>query len=907
MGTRELKVVISGQVDGLKQSIRDVRNEFDGFGSGAKKLSEEFNKEFLIVGGAVAAGFGLAVKSAMDFDAEMSNVQAVSGATGDEMDLLRQAAIDAGAATVFSASQAAQAQSELAKAGVSTADILGGGLTGALDLASAGGLSLGDAAMYAANAMNTFGLSGSDVPRIADTLAAGANKSAAEIDDMGLALQQSGLVADQMGLSLEDTVGVLSLFAQAGMKGSDAGTSLKTALMRLTPQSEEAASMMEELGLQFFNTNGEFIGISASAELLQQKLGGLTQEQQQMALKTIFGADAIRSATLLMDAGAEGVDKWVGAVSDSGYAAELAGTKTDNLKGDLEALRGSIETALIEGGGQATDALRGVTQGLTSVVNGLGEMPAPLQTALLGMGALVGVGSASIGIYGTLAPKIAAFKEALEGMGGIGQSVASNLGKIGLAAGGVTAALGIAAFIYGKQAEAQAAFNAQVDKFTSAMKEAGGATDDFNKSIRQAFSDSKVGEILAKTNADLSIITRGVRESGTALDEWGQSAKASTGYYASGIQEAAQAGDEFAQELFRLVETQQISAKEYNELVGGLDTLNDQVDSASEKYAVNNAMLQGLTDTTGGAAGATDGLTGATKDAGGAFDTTAETIKNAVNALKEWYDQTTSQLSAQIGFEQSLDDITQSVLDNGTSLDINTDAGRKNIQSFIDAKNAAIDWGVEILNATGSTDQATFATLAMADSLAESMRQAGYSEDAVQQYLTTLGLTPDDISTQFNAPGLSGVDATAQHLKQNADNLDGRGVNLSVSASGLGGVSAQFQDLINKVDTLNQKGVGRIQTIIAGGGLPGANLYADGGSVADGWFVTGEQGIEVGYKSGSNVEIFSNGDTRRMLSSGGGGNVYNTVHIHMPAGSDGADVVNAIKRYERDNGTAWRN
>jgi TP901 family phage tail tape measure protein len=373
-----------------------------GLGSGLKEGArglEEVKTEATIAGAALV-GIGVAsVAAAANFDKSMSNVEAVSGATADEMDRLRQAALDAGAATVFSASEAAEAQAELAKAGISTADILSGALTGSLDLAAAGGLGLAEAATIAAQAMNTFGLQGRDVGRIADTLAAGANKSAADVSQLGQALQQSGLVAKQTGLELDDTVGILSAFADRALIGSDAGTSLKTMLQRLTPQSKEAAGAMEALGISAFDASGEFVGLPALAGQLQTALGKLTPEARASALAVIFGSDAVRAANVLYELGAEGVRDYTDAVNDQGAAGRNAAVQLDNLAGDLEALKGSIETALIQAGSGGNDALRALTQTATEAVNRIGALPAPV----------LGVGTAAITAAGgflLLAPRV---------------------------------------------------------------------------------------------------------------------------------------------------------------------------------------------------------------------------------------------------------------------------------------------------------------------------------------------------------------------------------------------------------------------------------------------------------------------------------------------------------------------
>ena len=179
------------------------------------------------VGLVAAVGLGVMVKAAADFDKAMSNVQAATHETAANMDQLREAAIKAGAETSFSASEAAGGIEELAKAGVATSDILAGGLSGALDLAAAGGIDVAEAAETAASAMTQFKLEGTDVTHIADLLAAGAGKAQGSVSDLGAALGQSGLVAAQVGLSIEETAGALAAFASAGLSWQRCGYSFQ--------------------------------------------------------------------------------------------------------------------------------------------------------------------------------------------------------------------------------------------------------------------------------------------------------------------------------------------------------------------------------------------------------------------------------------------------------------------------------------------------------------------------------------------------------------------------------------------------------------------------------------------------------------------------------------------------------
>lgn len=354
----------------ISESARTAGSSIaSGLGSGARTVLGDLGKTAGLTAVAVGGIAAAAVKVSSEFSESMSGVGAVANASAADLDLLRESALEAGAATSFSASEAAQAQGELVKAGVSVSDVLGGALTGSLGLAAAGQLDLAKAAEISAQAMNIFKLGGEDVSHIADVLAAGANKSATDVGQLGDALRQGGLVAAQTGLSMEETVGVLSMFADQALIGSDAGTSLKTMLQRLVPQSANAADMMEQLGLKFFDAQGAFVGIDKVAQQLQDSLGGLSDEQRQAALTTLFGSDAIRGASILMDGGAKSVHEYTDAVNDQGAATRMAAAQLDNLKGDIEEFSGSTETALIRLGDLGDSSLRGFVQSATGFVN----------------------------------------------------------------------------------------------------------------------------------------------------------------------------------------------------------------------------------------------------------------------------------------------------------------------------------------------------------------------------------------------------------------------------------------------------------------------------------------------------------------------------------------------------------
>lgn len=354
-------------------------------------------KSALIASGMTAAGlavaaFGVAaVKMAADFDQQMSTVQANTGATSAQMDQLRAAAIEAGASTVYSASDSADAINDLGKAGMSVTDILTGGLTGALNLAASDGMAVGDAAEYMANALSMFHLKGSQASQVADTLAAGAGKAVGNVSDFGEALNNCGAQANSFGMDVQETTGVLALFAQNGTIGAEAGTQLNSMLMKLAAPSAEASNTMKELGISAYDAQGHFVGMANFAGQLQKAEKGLTDEQRNQANATIFGSYAIKAANYLYEAGESGVNKWTKAVSESGYAAEQAAAKNNNLKGDLENLSGSMESLMISVGEGAQGPLRKMVQGLDTLVDTFSGLPSGAQQTLVVMASLAGV------------------------------------------------------------------------------------------------------------------------------------------------------------------------------------------------------------------------------------------------------------------------------------------------------------------------------------------------------------------------------------------------------------------------------------------------------------------------------------------------------------------------------------
>lgn len=366
----------------------------------------------------IAAGFGMAVKTAADFEQGLSNIKAVSGATGDEMKQLKDLSLRMGADTKFSALEAAKGIEELMKAGVSTKDILNGGLSGALSLATAGDLELADAAEIASTALNAFKADGLNVTKAADLLAGAANASATDVKELKYGLSMVSAVASGVGMSFKDTSTALAVFAQNGLKGSDAGTSLKTMLMNLQPTTDKQIATFTKLGIitkdgsnRFYDAQGNLKGLSDVAGILQTSLANLNPAQRQMALETMFGSDAIRAGNILYKEGASGVDNMFAAMSKV-TAAQVATEKMNNLKGSVEQLKGSLETAGIAIGDKFTPTIKAIADKLTEITNAFMKLDTGTQNSILLSGVVLAAIGPLVWVIGGLAGAMTALATA---------------------------------------------------------------------------------------------------------------------------------------------------------------------------------------------------------------------------------------------------------------------------------------------------------------------------------------------------------------------------------------------------------------------------------------------------------------------------------------------------------------
>lgn len=312
-----------------------------------------------------------AIKVGSDFEAQMSRVKAISGATGEEFDQLRKQAIDLGADTAFSASQAAQGMENLAAAGFETDEIMSA-MPGMLDLAAASGEDLAASADIAASTLRGFGLEASEAGHVADVLAENANRTNSSVAETGEAMKYIAPLARAAGISMEETAAAIGIMANAGIQGSQAGTTLRGALSRLSKPTDIMQQAMDELGVSFYDSEGKMLSLAEQVGMLQSAMEGMTDEQKNNYLVTLYGQEALSGMLTLINEGPDSLSSLTAAYEAcDGSAKAAAETMQDNLKGAVEQLSGSAETLGIVFYDSVAENLKNAAQVATDSVNNI--------------------------------------------------------------------------------------------------------------------------------------------------------------------------------------------------------------------------------------------------------------------------------------------------------------------------------------------------------------------------------------------------------------------------------------------------------------------------------------------------------------------------------------------------------
>ena len=377
----------------------------------------------------------MAVKTAADFDTAMSQVGVVSGATGKDLDALRDKARDMGSKTKFSASEAAEAMNYMAMAGWKTSDMLSG-IEGIMNLAAASGEDLATTSDIVTDALTAFGLTAADSGHFADILAAASSNANTNVSMMGETFKYCAPIAGALGFSAEDTAEAIGLMGNAGIKSTQAGTALRTIMSNLSGEVKICGSSIGEVTIATTNADGSMRDLSAILADCRTAFGGLSESEKAAAAEALVGKNAISGFLALMNAAPADIEKVSSAIANcDGKSAEMAVTMQDNLAGQLTILKSQLEELAISFGEILMPAIRQIVTWVQGFVDKLNGMDEGTKNTIVTIGLL----AAAIG------PVLIVIGKVVSAVGSIMTFILTLIGGISSIGGGLSALWGILA------------------------------------------------------------------------------------------------------------------------------------------------------------------------------------------------------------------------------------------------------------------------------------------------------------------------------------------------------------------------------------------------------------------------------------------------------------------------------
>lgn len=570
LGARTAMMDTAAKISELQGRLQSLATEINIFSRMGSAMTNFGNKLTALGAGAVnlgstltgavttpLVGIGVAAMTTFgNFEQQMNRVKAISGATGGQFDQLKQRAVELGASSVFSASEVAQAMENMASAGMNVNDIYSAS-AGVMDLAAVSGRDMGLAAEAVASAMNQFGIAGENATHVADVYAKAAADTNAETVDMAEAMKYAGPVMSSLNSSFEETAAAIGIMSNAGIKGSQAGTTLRTAMQRLAAPTDVASKLMQSLGISAYNSEGQMKPISELLPHLQERLSGLSEEQRNNALNTLFGKESLSGMLALLDSAGPEFDGVVSGLQNSnGAAKEMADTMNSGLSGSIENLKGKLETAAItvserfapyieqlaDKVGELTEWFTNLSEEQQDQIIKWGLVAAAAGPALVVFGKVAGtlgttfkaLGTVSSGI-GKLVGKVAPLITNFAGMetaavgatgatSGLGTSISLLSNPLGVVVGGAALLTGGLVVL----AEAKERARESAEKYgTTLSNDTKGKLDEFSSAVTTAQTAMTNFETGATQSADnvkqavadmMSAITQGAEDSKARID-----------------------------------------------------------------------------------------------------------------------------------------------------------------------------------------------------------------------------------------------------------------------------------------------------------------------------------------------------------------------------------------------------
>ena len=388
-----LKLDISDFNNGINQATGAVNNMEGTMNGGFGSIGSTLTKVGGILTASVTAPLvalgTMSAKTSMSFNKDMSAVKAITKATGTEFEDLRNLALDLGSSTSFSASEVAQAMTEMGKAGWSTSDIMDG-MGGVLDAAAASGENLGLVSTVLADSITGFGLSAKDSTRVADLLTEAANAGTIGVGDLGETFKYIAPLAKTCGFSIEDVTTATTALSMSGIKGSQAGTTLRTAISSMVKPTKDVQKAMDDLGIEITNSDGSFKSLDEIITTMRSSFDGLTEEQKAYYANVLAGREGMSGLLAILGMTQEEYDEIKKSMNEcNGVAQETAEIMTDNLAGAWDNMTGAMETAAIKIGDILAPAIQKVVEWVTNLVNWFNNLDESQQKWIVGIGVAV--------------------------------------------------------------------------------------------------------------------------------------------------------------------------------------------------------------------------------------------------------------------------------------------------------------------------------------------------------------------------------------------------------------------------------------------------------------------------------------------------------------------------------------
>ena len=387
----------SSEMGQLAESATKWGDSISGVGDRISSIGDKLS----VLSGIVMATFGReVVSSTEEFGNAIAQLGGYLDIGGAQLEEMRGQALEWGKETQFSATEAANAMNELAKGGMTQAQIQGGAMEATLQLAAAGELGMAQAAETAVQAINVFNLEAADASSVADALAGAANKSTAEVSDLSQAFSQIGGAANMAGWNMNEVVGSLALLADRGYSGAEAGTTLKVMLQKLANPTKKASETMNALGIEVYDSQGKMIDAIEVVQRFEQALSGLTDEQKNKALLDIFGQRGINGMTALLAEGSDAMQEYIASTERMGYASEMAKSRMGDLGWALEYLRGEAETAVVTLGTALTPTITDTARALEGMLSWFNNLDKGTQSLIANLGLVAVATGPVLSVFG---------------------------------------------------------------------------------------------------------------------------------------------------------------------------------------------------------------------------------------------------------------------------------------------------------------------------------------------------------------------------------------------------------------------------------------------------------------------------------------------------------------------------